>query len=142
MRYEVDADTGCWNWTGSINDLGYGRLAIGKNGEAHTFLAHRLSFALHVGLPVHDDMVIDHVCRNRRCINPDHLERVTIAENNRRGEHPNMVAHRNGTCTQGHELAGDNRRVAPDGRVRCRTCQREQSKRWRDRQKETTTCAQ
>jgi hypothetical protein len=73
---EVD---GCWLWVGSLRG-GYGRVRFnGKLVEAH-----RLSYEHHVG-KIPDGLVIDHLCRNRSCINPEHLEVVTEAENIRRG---------------------------------------------------------
>ena len=78
-RYvEVD---GCWLWTGGRRG-GYGRIKLAETG---TVDAHRLSYEHHIG-PIPDGLVIDHLCRNRSCINPAHLEPVTTAENIRRGE--------------------------------------------------------
>lgn len=70
----------CWNWTGYRNRGGYGRYMHQKRMQ----LAHRVSYELLVG-PVPDGLVIDHLCRNPSCVNPDHLEPVTNAENIRRG---------------------------------------------------------
>lgn len=78
-RYvEVD---GCWLWTGSRRG-GYGRAKLAGIGSID---AHRLSYEHHVG-PIPDGLVIDHLCRNRSCINPAHLEPVTTKENIRRGD--------------------------------------------------------
>lgn len=78
FSFEVDASTGCWNWTGPIGNQrsGYGR--CGKHW------AHRVSFVHFKGL-IPDGLQIDHLCRNARCVNPDHLEAVTGTENCRRG---------------------------------------------------------
>lgn len=68
--------TPCWVWQGSVNNRGYGR--VGKD------LAHRRFYTKKHG-EIADGMVVDHLCRTRRCVNPDHMEIVTVAENNRRG---------------------------------------------------------
>ncbi len=81
-RYTVDPDTGCWLWAGHINHLGYGTMHV--EGGANRF-AHCLIYEAHRG-PVPDGAELDHLCRTTRCVNPDHLEPVTHAENIRRGE--------------------------------------------------------
>ena len=71
---------GCWNWEGSLTNDGYGICSYkGKNK-----VAHRLIYELING-KVPDGLQLDHLCRNRKCVNPDHLEIVTCKENVRRG---------------------------------------------------------
>lgn len=83
--YTVDEETGCWNWNGAMlattGRNQYGRLHQGKHKRV---LAHRWAYERLRG-PIPEGLVIDHLCRNTKCVNPDHLELVTIAENNRRG---------------------------------------------------------
>lgn len=78
--HEVDSVTGCWNWTGSLDVLGYGRVWIGNR---KTKKAHRQYYERYVGL-IPDGLTIDHLCRNKRCVNPAHLEAVSADENARR----------------------------------------------------------
>ena len=78
--YIVDESTGCWNWNGFVNEQGYGQ----RSRRGTTVKAHRLFYVAKFG-DVPDGMMLDHLCRNRRCVNPDHLEPVSNAENVRRG---------------------------------------------------------
>lgn len=70
--------SGCWGWNGYIHPSGYA--CFGKNSK----LAHRHSYELYKG-KIPDGLIIDHLCRNRSCTNPDHLEAVTYKENSIRG---------------------------------------------------------
>jgi len=82
---KVEKGPGCWEWTAS-KIKGHGRIGH----ERGTLYAHRISYELHNG-PITDGMVIDHICRNRGCVNPAHLREVTNRENcqNRAGANPN-----------------------------------------------------
>lgn len=72
--------TPCWVWTGALSDKGYGHLNVGGGVSQY---AHRLSYEWRVG-PIADGLVIDHLCRNRQCVNPDHLETVSNMVNTQR----------------------------------------------------------
>lgn len=113
-----EALTGCWLWLGPLNQDGYSRFfALGKRTTGHRFSYERFVGRIPGGL------VIDHKCRNRSCVNPDHLEAVTNDENMRRGHHATKKF-----CKHGHPFDGDNTRLVPrkNGRHQraCRTCER------------------
>jgi len=100
----VDAEGDCWSWLGARTQGGYGYAWV---DASHKHVrAHRLAWELLVG-PIPDGLVLDHLCRVRLCVNPDHLEPVTIGINSKRGFSPNIVANRlgqlNPLCARGHE---------------------------------------
>lgn len=109
----------CWNWTGWNGHKGYGRIWVDGAGRP----AHRVSYELAKG-PIPEGLVIDHLCRNPGCVNPDHLEPVTQAENNRRGIGITSVNLRKTHCIHGHAFDAENTMVDADGHRRCRACHR------------------
>lgn len=119
--------TGCWNWSGHPRDGGYSGFYITHRG-ALTRYAHRYAYEALVG-PIPDGMVIDHLCRNRQCVNPAHLEPVTHKTNLMRGHGTLARINAQKThCNYGHELSGENLRLehrAAGGVARiCRECKR------------------
>lgn len=76
---DIDDESGCWNWTGAITDYGYGRAAKYSNNRSWS-LAHRISYDVFIG-GLDSKLTIDHLCFNRKCVNPFHLEQVTLAVN-------------------------------------------------------------
>jgi hypothetical protein len=105
---------GCWEWTGSRKQSGYGNFYVDGKIE----IAHRVLYELMVG-EIPEDLVMDHLCRNRGCVRPDHLEPVTHAENMRRAGEA-LVACRNG----GHSYDEVNTRIGKTGKRFCRACDR------------------
>jgi hypothetical protein len=83
VDYVIDPVTGCWVWQLAVNGRGYGQARV-EGRRDRQFPAHRVMYERHRG-PIPAGLVIDHLCRNRRCVNPAHLEPVTGIENIRRG---------------------------------------------------------
>lgn len=94
--------------------------------------AHRVAWELLVG-PIPEDLELDHLCKNPRCVNPNHLEPVTHAENCRRGDGFGGRNAKKTECDAGHPLSGPNLYVDPKGRRQCRACRAAQMKDFRER---------
>jgi hypothetical protein len=149
--FEIGHPDECWPWLGSGRADGYGIITDGsvqldqqgRNKGGKPLRVHRVSYEHFVG-PIPEGFTVDHVCHNsdpvctggkdcphRRCVNPAHLEVVTLGENVRRGKARNMLIHRSGRCSRGHEMVGENVRQRKDGtRRECRTCANAASRAW------------
>ena len=142
LYVHAEPNTGCWLWAGADDGRhGYGRF---RHHGLGTPQAHRVSYILHKG-PVPDGLTLDHKCRQRACVNPDHLEPVTRIENIRRGAYRKGLAlggHANGQrqrgrthCKRGHELnAANTRHCITAAGTPGRQCKRCHAIRERERQ--------
>lgn len=129
---KVEKTDTCWNWKAYVAPSGYGQFAGG--------LAHRYAYTQFVG-PIPTGLQIDHLCRVKTCVNPEHLEAVTQQENMRRGDgidaRNRAVTH----CPLGHPYSGENTRISKsrNGLQRqCRACARIRDRRLRQAKKAVT----
>jgi hypothetical protein len=143
FMHKIDASWGvtggCWEWRGRCNGKGYGNFWL--NGK--TRRAHRVSYGMFTG-PIPAGLDLDHLCRNRSCVNPAHLEPVTALENTRRGlagatARARQLAKTH--CKHGHAFSNDNTRLRVNGARACRECDAKSSRERRARNKEKHVAA-
>ncbi len=125
--------TPCLEWTAFIDPNGYGKFKL--NGK--TKRAHRLSYEESKG-KIPDGLVMNHICRTRHCVNPDHLEAITQQENCQKGIagfvgglKQRLKTH----CPHGHPYSKENTYVYPNGSRECRICKRIKSRQWEQHKK-------
>lgn len=129
LSFNKDNSTGCWNWRRHISNNGYGVASVGRGCMG----AHRLMWNLLVG-PSTEGMVMDHLCRNRSCVNPGHIREVTTRENLLCGTGASARNAKKTKCKMGHPFSGRNLRIDPHGKRRiCRACflSRQKDRYWR-----------
>ena len=131
---KIHKTVGCWIWTGTINYAGYGVHSIKIDGKWRYRKAHRLIYQLLVG-EIPEEYTIDHTCHNkdktckggktclhRRCVNPDHLEPVTLDENKKRGLSIANLNAKKTHCPKGHPYDEINTKYDTRGERRCIAC--------------------
>ena len=129
-----DPNSGCWLWGGATDHEGYGTFRV----KTRTVRAHRVAYEIFTG-PIPGDLVIDHLCRVRCCVNPDHLEPVTFLENIRRGSR--ILNGPTTQCKRGHPIDHKNLYVDPRGKRDCRKCRNEATIRYHAKMKSKAAAA-
>ena len=124
---KVDAESDCWLWTGALQREGYGHVRLTR--ERRTVRAHRAVWEVLVG-PIAEGLTLDHLCRVRRCVNPDHLEPVTLAENVARGSRRAGLPRQTKCRRAGHPLTPENLAPSHGKRGICRACKNEANRRY------------
>jgi hypothetical protein len=117
-------EMGCLIWKAHCNKDGYGQFWIRRvSGKKIAAMAHRVGYEMmHGGVP--QNMQLDHLCRNRQCVNPFHLEPVTTIENTRRGKVTKGWCRDTNLCPYGHEYTEESTYINPNGSRQCRLCMR------------------
>ena len=127
----IITNTGCWEWKDHLHTIsGYG--TFWKNGK--NILAHRFSYEFFNGI-IPEKLTVDHLCKNKKCVNPYHLDLTTRIDNVRRGS--NEIAHNKEktSCPQGHLYDFKNTYFTKEGFRHCRKCRQIHKKNHRLRQK-------
>lgn len=118
----------CWEWLAYKMSNGYGNFHY----KGKTKLAHRISYQIYRG-DIPQGLQLDHLCRNRGCVNPDHLEVVTQQENIKRGDicNDNNPRKKLTHCKNGHEFTKENTIIVNGKSRNCRECHKESMKKYR-----------
>ena len=129
----IPLSTGCWLWTGALSAKGYGHFKVGTTAEESPARAHRFAYEQLVG-PIPAHLEIDHLCRVRHCVRPEHLDLVTTRTNVLRGKAPTAENARKTECVNGHSLEDPANVYQWQGRRKCRECRRAADRRYYARQ--------
>ena len=128
-KVKINHETGCWDWTGSFTRGGYGSFSY----KGKTTRVHRFSYTHFIG-EIPEVLDIDHLCRNRACVNPLHMETVTRKVNCRRGECGKLTGLQNrqkSHCPQGHPYNKENTTWDKKGERTCKICRKVSKLRYR-----------
>ena len=132
-KYSVNQATGCWDWSASKN-LGYGQMGINLgDGKYRPLFAHRISYEIHKG-DIPENLVIDHICRNRGCVNPDHLRLLTRGENVMCGDTITARKSNSALCPNGHVYEEESIYRYKGWRI-CKICRRKNDAKRKQRNK-------
>jgi len=123
-------ENGCWLWTGAKDRGGYGEFHILINGQKKMEIAHRFSYE-HFVAKLQGKQVIDHLCRNRGCVNPQHLEAVSTHENIMRGIGLASINSSKTHCKNGHEFTAENTYFRKGAGRQCRMCRVIENRKYR-----------
>lgn len=107
----------CWPWVGPLTNTGYGKFSLNRK----SLLAHRYAYRMYKS-DIAKGLTIDHLCRNRTCVNPSHMEVVSMKVNVLRGIGPSAINSRKTQCPQGHEYNPENTYVSKEGFRHCWEC--------------------
>lgn len=116
-KVQMEPNTGCWLWAAGTDTCGYGKFRRSSDGRKR--MAHRVSYEALVG-PIPSGLELDHLCRTPACVNPEHVEPVTHAENMRRG----LSGELKKQCPRGHVYDEANTFLKTNGGRACRECSR------------------
>ncbi len=126
---KVNQSGRCWIWLGTVLPSGYGRFMVKGVGY---LMAHRVSFTL-CKHPILPTLALHHICRNRQCVNPDHMEPMTLSENTHRGRSVSVVNGKKTHCLNGHKFTKETTRLKRkrNGLIsrECRVCDRARHRR-------------
>lgn len=129
VAWQVGPDE-CWEWQGTLNHNGYGRVNLPASVDPYSRSAHRASWYWTHGRLVAPGMQLDHLCHNPKCVNPKHLEEVTPHENVMRSTTVSVAYSLRTHCDNGHPFSGDNLAIRRDGTRKCRQCHRDYVREW------------
>ena len=135
LMKRIEKTDSCWNWLAYVTPTGYGVFTSRISGKLENRRAHRAVYELLVG-KVPDGLQLDHLCRNRKCVNPEHLEPVTQKENLLRGIGFGAINSKKKKCPKGHKYTKENTYVYPNNKWRnCKICRRVNNKARKERLK-------